>query len=241
MLLALGAMGAMSLLSTFSQRGQAKAQNIMIRAQREADKMINDGQNQLGAAQGNFQRVAQSLNTRRMLANAGEQFDASSSNINRMLDDFTRGGLSRQLQASEELGALAAQAAFTGTGGGTQEMINRTAMLRSAVAEESIQTAQGLAKYDAHMQKASIMSSAMEGVDVSPVMTSMNYVLPQRAEVQGPSYVAGLLSTAVNNVGMLSNIGMPKSQAPKFDAYGDSGNKLFGGTQQFSWGANLKI
>lgn len=194
-------LGATSALNTFTSRGQAKAQNILINAQNAADAAVTAANNQLLAANAGFQRVAQSLNNQRQLRAAGEAYNASSSNITRMVDDFSRGSMARQLQASEDMGAVAAQAAAAGTGGMTQELVARTAAFQVAVNEQAISRAQGLALYDAHSQRAAVMSSAVEGLDVSPVVETMNYLVPQRAKQLAPTYAQGAFNTLVSALG----------------------------------------
>lgn len=217
---------AESALSTFTARGAARAQNILIDAQNQADLALNEANNRLTSVNASFQRVVQSLNNQRQLKAAGEAYNASSSNITRMVDDFTRGGITRQLQASEEMGALAAQAAATGTGGATQELIARTAALQVAVTEQAVSRAQGLAAYDARTAKASIMSSALEGMDMSPVMETINYLVPQRAKQLAPTYAQGLFNAAVSFAGskdgqqMLASWG---SSGPQAKSSGTSG------------------
>lgn len=217
---------AESTLDTFRARGTARAQNILIDAQNQADLALNEANNRLTAINASFQRVVQSLNNQRQLKAAGEAYNASSSNITRMVDDFTRGGITRQLQASEEMGAVAAQAAATGTGGATQDLIARTAAFQVAVTEQVVSRAQGLAAYDAHTAKASIMSSALEGMDMSPVMETINYLVPQRAKQLLPTYAQGMFNAALSFAGskdgqqMLASWG---SSGPQAKSSGTSG------------------
>lgn len=200
-MIAAGANVAKSLVDTFAKRGMARAQNTLIEAQNASDRALAEANNQLTAANSGFQRAVQSLSNQRQLRAAGEAYNASSSNIGRMTDDFTRGSLSRQLQASEEMGALAAQAAATGTGGSTQEMIARSAALQVAINEQAVSTAQGLAAYDAHAQRASLMSSALEGMDMSPILSTMTYLVPQRGKVIAPTYAQGMFNAALSFAG----------------------------------------
>ncbi len=60
-------------------------------------------------------------------------------------------------------------------------------MLKAAILEQQVNTAQGLTQYDAQMQMASMQSGMLENLDMSPISASLNYVLPMRQDKLCPA------------------------------------------------------
>jgi len=181
-------------------KAQYKAQKTIDDANYEASETIRKAGNELGRAQGGLKNWMTSVSNQRMIEAAGSQYNALGENIARHLDQAATGSLQRRIQASEQLGALTAQAAAAGVGGSTSSLINGTLRLRNAILNHEIEKQQGQATYDMLAQRAGILSNAYDSWDYTFVADTANHMAatkPIRVAPDGTSALLGILSKVV--------------------------------------------
>jgi len=180
-------------------KAQYKAQKTIDDANFEASETIRKASNELGRAQGGLKNWITSVSNQRMIEAAGSEYNALGENIGRHLDQMATGSLQRRVQASEQLGALTAQAAAAGVGGATTDLINGTLRLRNLMVNHEIEKQQGQATYDMLAQRAGILSNAYDSWDYSMVLDSANLMAdtkPIRMAPSGTTYLLNALSGA---------------------------------------------
>lgn len=187
------------------QKAQYKAQATIDAANVKASNLLRDGENEKAAARLSLATYAQALNNRRVARTGDEQITALSTNFGRMLDASTRGSLQAQIAASEQLGKVAAQAAFAGVGGASTEKVEATLRLRQALmeGEQDRQIADATADYKT--QRMQIERAKAEGLDYRYQLAGMDYgqdTAPYRAKPSAAGAVVGFLA---NNLGNIAN------------------------------------
>jgi hypothetical protein len=194
----MAAMG-LSILGGINQyklaKAQYKAQKTIDDANYEASETIRKASNELGRAQGGLKNWMTSVSNQRMIEAAGDQYNALGENIARHLDQAATGSLQRRVQASEQLGALTAQAAAAGVGGSTSALINGTLRLRNAMVNHEIEKQQGQATYDMLAQRAGIMSNAYDSWDYTFVADTANHMAATKPIRVAPDGTSALLNT----------------------------------------------
>ena len=187
------------------QKAQYKAQTTIDAANVKASNLLRDGENEKAAARLSLATYTQSLNNRRVARAGDEQITALSTNFGRMLDASTRGSLQAQIAASEQLGKVAAQAAFAGVGGASTEKVEATLRLRQSLmeAEQDRQIADATADYKT--QRMQLERAKAEGLDYRYQLAGMDYgqdTMPYRAK---PSATAMSFDFLSRNVGNIAN------------------------------------
>src|SRR5690606_32922459 len=194
----MAAMG-LSILGGINQynlaRAQYKAQKTIDDANWEASETIRKASNELGRAQGGLKNWMTSVSNQRLIEAAGDQYNALGENIARHLDQAATGSLQRRVQASEQLGALTAQAAAAGVGGSTSALINGTLRPRTATVNHEIEKQQGQATYDMLAQRAGIMSNAYDSWDYTFVADTANHMAATKPIRVAPDGTSALLNT----------------------------------------------
>lgn len=190
------------------QKAQYKAQTTIDAANVKASSLLRDGENEKAAARLSLATYAQSLNNRRVARAGDEQITALSTNFGRMLDASTRGSLQAQIAASEQLGKVAAQAAFAGVGGASTEKVEATLRLRQALmeGEQDRQIADATADYKT--QRTQLERAKAEGLDYRYQLAGMDYgqdTMPYRAKPSATAMAFDFLSRNVGNIANAAN------------------------------------
>lgn len=176
---------ANSYLQAKGQQGMVKAQKIVDKANARAQNLLREGENEKRAAFNALANYTKSINNQRLMRAGGEQVTTLSENFNRLLDASTKGGLQQQIANSEELGRLSAQAAWSGVGGTTNEMIERTLRLRQSTQQHEREVASEQRGYEFNKQRTQIQRGMAEGLDYRYELAGMDYGInqaPFRAE-----------------------------------------------------------
>lgn len=157
------------------EEGNINAQNIVNEANAYANNLVRSANNKLKAARGSLARYNQSVNNQRVLENAGNQAEAAAVNYRRMRDSAMNDSFEQQLQFSEQAGAQAAAAAFTGLRGGVADMVASTTALRKARIEQRVIEATKQGDWDASQQQRQIMQAGWDSLDHSEISDDLDY------------------------------------------------------------------
>lgn len=185
------AMMGLSILSGMGQskaaRAQARAQATVTRAETAANEVIREASNVREGARASLGEFIRSMNNQRIMEAAGAQYNQLGETVVRTLDQAVKGGLSRQVAAMEEVGAMAAQAAWAGVGGTTVDLIDGTLRLRNAMIEQDVARQEGYMSYDMVMQQAGIMEAGIQNLDYSQMTAAINSQQPIAPYIHQPS------------------------------------------------------
>lgn len=187
------------------QKAQYQAQQTIDAANVNASNLLRQGENEKAAARLSLATYAQSLNNRRAARAGDEQITALSQNFGRMLDASTRGSIQQQLAASEQVGKVAAAAAFAGVGGASTEKVEGTLRLRQALMEGEQDRQIADAGADYRQQRMQLERAKSEGLDYRYQLAGMDYgqdIAPFRAK---PSATAMAFDFVARNVGNMAN------------------------------------
>lgn len=209
------------------QGGQAQGDKIRAEtAQFVEDKnalaknKMREANNQLSAANGSLARFTQSLSNRLKLKNAGKAIDVSTENIMRLQEQATGGDFERRIAAAEESGAWAAQRAASGTGGGTNQMMNATIDLRNARIQQEADRAFTAQDANLRAQRSAQIDGMVLGLDDVTLVDDIDMIPAYGRVIDIPSDTSIALGAAF-------------SFASAYAQFGGS----FGSTA----GANLKV
>lgn len=199
----------MGLLGTLGQasvaKAQYKAQTKIDKANVAASNLLRQGENEKAAARLSLATYQQSLNNQRVARYGDEQITALSQNFGRMLAASTRGSIQQQLAASEQVGKVAAAAAFAGIGGASTEKVEATLRMRQTLMEQEQDRALADATADYKTQRMQLERAKMEGLDYRYQLAGMDYtqdIAPFRAKPSTSSAVFGFVA---NNIGNIAN------------------------------------
>lgn len=180
-------MGAMMLAKGMEDQKGAKAARGTLKSQAKVANILRKAQNQLAGAQGSLARYMQSRQNQELLKAGGAALDATSTNILRLHEASVTGGLSRRVQAAEEAGSLFASRAAAGLRGGTSEMLRATQELRVAQIEQQAAQQEEQVDFGLRQQREQQFDSMVLGLDLSPIIDSVNLSEVQAQRVNVPS------------------------------------------------------
>ena len=127
------------------------------------------------AAKGSLTRFMQGENNRRMMKAAGNVFNAAQETMARTNDANVSNRIERQIADAEAAGALAANAAFSGAAGGSNEMLAMTQQLQQARRAAAIKTQNKQVTYEQMKQISGIMPQAVEQLDITQFNDGIDY------------------------------------------------------------------
>lgn len=183
-------------LQTSAQKGFVKAQKTIDKANAKAANIAREGENEKRAAANALANYTKSINNQRLMRSTGEQVEALALNFGRMLDQSVKGNIADQVRASEELGRLSAQAAWSGVGGSTSAMIEQTLRLRQSSQAREREVRLSQQGYEYGKQREQLISRTGESLDYRYELAGLDYgvnLAPYRAE---PNEFAGALAGA---------------------------------------------
>lgn len=167
----------------------AYAQNTVNNANADAANTVRRANNDFQAAQAALQNSTRSLSNREKMDAFGRQYGAQVTNELRMLDSMSRGSLTTRLQASSALGALRADAAARGVGGGSASIMRSVASLGFGSAETVLADKTKQVTYDSLLQKQGLIRTAVLSQDLGVSLPSLDYGVNVAPLVQAPIYV----------------------------------------------------
>jgi hypothetical protein len=119
-----------------AKRDDIKANNSLSRFKASMENKVRQGKNTAAAAEANLGRVAQSISNQRRARAAGENVARAGEAIAKAQDAASANSFAASVRGAEELGAITAQAAFSGVLGGSADTLANTSALRQAMQEE---------------------------------------------------------------------------------------------------------
>jgi hypothetical protein len=149
--------------------------NTVNAANTDAANLVRAAGNEFSAAQASLQNALRSIGNREKMYVFGQQHNALEENEGRVMDSIVRGNLSTQLKGAAALGALRAQAAASGTGGSSRDIMRSVSALAQGAAITSAAENQKYVQFDSLLQKAGLLRSAASGIDVGQALPRMDY------------------------------------------------------------------
>ena len=181
------------------------SQNLVNNANADANNLVRVGNNQLAAAQAALGNTQRSIGNQNKLNAAGSQLDAQAQNFARLQDQMTRGGLEDSLRASEQMGALHAQQAASGTGGASAAMMHATLALSVARKNTTTANNQQYQTYDMQQQRMGLIQNTVASLDEGQTFAPIDYNTDVAPVVQSPLRMDQFAGSALSQawVGML--------------------------------------
>ncbi len=185
------------------------AQNLTNQTNADAANKVRAANNALSAAKSAFGNLQRSIGNKDRMEAFGSKLNANAQNLVRLQDAITRGGLENGLRASEQLGALHAQAAAAGVGGTTAAMLHKTLELSAARKKTAADINAGYQTYDMIQQRMGLAGDMVRSLDEGQSFAPINYSVNVAPLVQSPMRVGDFAGSAttqawINTLGSAS-------------------------------------
>lgn len=154
---------------------QVNASNTINAANTYAQNLVRSANNQLGAARSSLARYNQSVGNQRILQNTGAALETDAINYRRARDSASIDDFESQLAFSEQAGAQAAAAAFSGLTGGVADIVNGTTALRKSRMQQRVNTALKQGDWDAGQRAKQILQAGWDDLDHSEISDDLDY------------------------------------------------------------------
>lgn len=154
---------------------QARNAQMIDAAKVAAANKRREGANLIAGAEGSLSRYAQSVNNQRVMDAAADNQAAAQRTLARTRDASSASTFAGRLKAAEELGAVAAHAAFNGVTGGAGDMIAGTQALRAAIGEAAAQKAGKEQEFELTEQASGFVKQAILGQDTRYAAETLDY------------------------------------------------------------------
>lgn len=230
-----------------------------------SNNAIRLAQNAVSAANASASNMQRSIGNQVKLTKLGQQSNTMEENIARTADATVRGSISARLTAATQLGALSAQAAAAGTGGGSVEALKSALNIQQTNADEQRTTQATQQSYDAIMQRNGMQSQRYLALDLGQSVANINYAqdvyTPQTVpliagnfaadwEQQGMEAYFGatdytkvgsqaqtILNSGYKSPGAYSTGNLTTTNAGSYDYYGSQGGNGMGSPTNFGYGS----
>lgn len=182
-------------------RRNAELENWISEENERAQNAVTNAGNNAEMAKGSLARFVQSVNNNNRLKQGGQQLEAAAVNQSRTMDRNTTSNFNQSMGMVAQAGAQAAAAGAAGVSGSAPDEVASATRLRAALIRQTTTTQQGQQLSDDQMQRMSMASQMVGGLNSSVAVDSLNY---QRA-YQRKQYVRGHQNAI--SLGILSNMG----------------------------------
>lgn len=182
-------------------RRNAELENWISEENERAQNAVTNAGNNAEMAKGSLARFVQSVNNNNRLKQGGQQLEAAAVNQSRLMDRNTTSNFNQSMGMVAQAGAQAAAAGAAGVSGAAPDEVASATRLRAALIRQTTTTQQGQQLSDDQMQRMSMASQMVGGLNSSVVVDSLNY---QRA-YQRKQYVRGHQNAIA--LGILGNMG----------------------------------
>jgi hypothetical protein len=156
-------------------RIEAQLNNKLRKLAADSRNTLRMASNEAAAAKGSLARWTQSVNNNRRLKAGGEALEANTVNALRGQDAATSRTFADGVANAEQMGRMAASAAFNGLGGDVVDQVNLSVDLRNGIVGQAFADQQDVAAYDTARRAGSIMSQMIGGLDNSVIMDAIDY------------------------------------------------------------------
>lgn len=167
-------------------------------ANADAANLVRGANNELRRANLTLAQTMRIINNQRIARAMSDQADAVTSTGIRAQDAFKAGRLDAGLRETEQLGAQAAQAAASGTYGGSVDAVRATLQLRNARLQEAAEAQGAVGQYDLIRQRAGIIERGIQSQDLRPMSAGLDFSVNQGASGSGFGLVGSLLAGLVD-------------------------------------------
>lgn len=166
---------ALSIANARNQYTVARAMAGLSRAEAAANNKIRQANNLRANVDADLTNWTRSVQNQRRMEAAGNAQLAGVTNLLRSRDQQTNESLESRLSAAETIGALAANAALSGTGGSSIDGMERAVRLRDQRSQHYADKQAGLVDYDALAQIAGIVPQAASGMDLTVTQANQDF------------------------------------------------------------------
>lgn len=205
-----------AVLNFFGASSQAQAQYIVAKANADAANLTRKADNEFKGAMAGLQNYIRAEDNKKKFEAAGLEWNAINQNMSRMKDSFLNGSLQDKMAASEELGALTAQASFMGIGGSTVDTIND--MISRTYGDQAIEneTNFGYQMKDLVGQRNLLIENANSASDQGTSFANLDYSIntATKEKVSVLPYLFNAISSNMNNI----RVGLGQMQMNKMKA-----------------------
>jgi len=201
--------------------------NLINQTNADASNKMRQANNGLAAAQAALGNLQRSIGNSNKLFAFGKQLDANSQNLVRLQDATVRGNLEQGLRASEQLGALHAQAAAQGVGGTTAAMLHETLALSAARQRTTSDQNAEYQTYDMLAQRSGLVRNMVSSLDQGQTFAPIDYSVSVAPLVQSPIRAGDFVPSAASQalLSTLSDSSTLQSLSNlNFDSSGTSGS-----------------
>lgn len=220
-----------SILGFLGANDAAKAQMIIAKANADAENTIRKGKNAYEGAKASLSNYLRAEDTKAKFKAAGEEYNAINQNMMRARDQYIKGSVMERLAASEQLGALAAQASFMGIGGATVDNINSQIKMASQDAQDENALAMQYQEIDMRQGRNNLMYAAASSSDFGTTFANMDYGKSVPAYVAKPSFLSYALQ-GIGNALPYIRVGIGQSQMNKYKQEQQQNEKQYGSRWQ---------
>lgn len=157
------------------QTAQADANNTLSQDQADNNNAIREASNSFEAAQASLSNTQRSISNQNRAITLGAQSNTQAMNAARAQDAMMRGDIEQQIAASQQLGAIRADAAARGVGGTSADIMRKT-MQGTTARLTTMQTIRGAQmSFDQVMAAAGVRSALITSQDYGQTVANMNY------------------------------------------------------------------
>jgi hypothetical protein len=166
--------GFMSLGQGWLQKQQIKAENKVNEANVYASNLMRGANNELSSKRASLARYGQTVGNQRILEDAGNEFNAGTTNYLRARDDMDNQDFDAQIAWAEAAGAQAAAGAASGLTGGAVDMIAGTMALREARQQQGVLKVRGQVAVDQSVLQRQRFLATVSQTDNRDIMTDID-------------------------------------------------------------------
>jgi hypothetical protein len=221
------------------QMAQTDASNLLAKDQADNTNALRAAGNDFAAAQAALSNTQRSIKNQQTSAAIGSQYNTHETNVIRMLDATVKGTVEQQIQSSAVLGALRADAAAKGVGGGSADIMRSTMRSTQARQANNAQEKVNTMSFDAMMASAGLRSNLIMSQDYGTTVANMNYqtAIPQTtiAPMKAPELTtAQMLLMGAAGGGGFQQFSQGNNRGTTLGGSGDDYNGSTGSTQGYS-------
>lgn len=166
-----------SLSAGWAEEANIRAKNTVNSATTIANNLMRGANNELLSKRNALARYVQNENNKRTMTQTGREQEASLINYRRGRDAAASGDFEAQIGFSEQAGAQAAMAGFSGLTGGITDIVASTTALRTSRVKQASLQSLGQADWDAAQRQRDIMAAGLNSLDQSYITDDIDYSL----------------------------------------------------------------
>jgi hypothetical protein len=227
------------------QMAQTDAANMLSQDQADNSNSIREAQNEFAGAQASLSNAQRSITNQQKANAVGAASDAQQTNLARVQDAATKGNVEQQIQSSQALGAMRADAAARGVGGSAAEIMRSTMKQTQARMMNNQNTRADQITFDGAMAAAGLRSNLITSQDYGQTVANMNYQTAIPTTTIAPAKMPDLTLTQMEFMGAAGGGGFQqfsqKNNSTSSVSYSFNGNGNGGVGQTANYSSNSII